>query len=251
MNLESVFRKLLVYNFFIFPNIFIVSEYPKSGGSWLTHMISEYFELPFFRNEMPKLKSSIMHGHYRYFPTMRNVIILDRDGRDIMVSFYFHSFFKNELFNEKLVNRMRSELIFEDYDDIESNLPKFIEYKFTRKRPPRFTWSEFVESWREKEVCRLKYEDLLIRPVHELESAIKYLAAEKPDRIKIDKIVQKYSFKNLAKREPGKEDRKSFIRKGIAGDWKSHFSKASREIFDHYAGGALIELGYEKDHSWV
>jgi len=66
----------------------------------------------------------------------------------------------------------------------------------------------------------------------------------------LKEIVTKYSFKNQTKREPGQEDKKSFLRKGIAGDWKNHFSKEACQVFDHYAGKELILLDYEKDHNW-
>jgi hypothetical protein len=64
-------------------------------------------------------------------------------------------------------------------------------------------------------------------------------------------IVEKYSFENQSKRKRGVENRKSFLRKGIAGDWKNYFNKEAREIFYHYGGNALILAGYEKDDSWV
>ena len=41
------------------------------------------------------------------------------------------------------------------------------------------------------------------------------------------------------------------MRKGIVGDWKNHFTPASRAMFDEFAGEQLIKLGYETDNSWV
>ena len=55
----------------------------------------------------------------------------------------------------------------------------------------------------------------------------------------------------MTKRKAGEEDRSSFLRKGIAGDWKNHFNTEAVNIFDHYAGETLIKLGYEKNHDWV
>ncbi len=59
--------------------------------------------------------------------------------------------------------------------------------------------------------------------------------------------MDKYSFSKQSKRKQGVEDPKSFLRKGIAGDWKNKFTKKSAKIFDYYAGDILISLGYEKD----
>jgi hypothetical protein len=91
---------------------------PKSGGSWLGQMLGELIGLPFPRNRLPVLRPSIMHGHYLYFPTMKNVFVALRDGRDIMVSFYYYSLFENDKFNSRLVEITRRELQFDDYDDI-------------------------------------------------------------------------------------------------------------------------------------
>jgi len=248
---EGLVRMGMCYLLCKYLPLYIVTEYPKSGGSWVSQMLSEYLEVPFPRNQFPKLQSSIMHGHYLYFPTMRNVFVVFRDGRDVMVSYYYHSLFKNERFNERLVAITRRELQFSDYDDIESNLPKFIEYKFTHKRYPRFTWSEFVNSWLDKDVPIIKYENLLKDAVQELGRAIHKLCKIEIDKNRLRYIVEKYSFKNLAKRNPGEENKHSFLRKGIAGDWRNKFSKEACEVFNYFAGKELIKLGYEKDDSWV
>jgi len=47
------------------------------------------------------------------------------------------------------------------------------------------------------------------------------------------------------------EDKKSFLRKGISGDWKTHFSLEAKQVFNYYAGDILIGLGYEKDGTWL
>lgn len=251
IKIEGLTRLLMVTCLSKMLPLYIVTEYPKSGGSWVSQMLSEYLNVPFPRNQFPKLRSSIMHGHYLYFPTMRNVFVVLRDGRDVMLSYYYHSLFKNERFNARLVEITRKELQFNDYDDIRNNLPKFIEYKFTRKKHPRFTWSEFVNSWIDKDVAFIRYENLLQNPIEELSKAIYKVCKVEPDKDRLSEIVQKYSFKNLARRNPGEENKHSFLRKGIAGDWKNHFSKEAKLIFNKFAGKELIKLGYENDESWV
>ena len=52
-------------------------------------------------------------------------------------------------------------------------------------------------------------------------------------------------------RAPGAEDRGSFIRKGVAGDWVNHFTRETAELFDELAGDALVALGYESDRGWA
>ena len=231
--------------------LYIVTEYPRSGGSWLSQMLSSYLNLPFPQNKFPKFQPCIMHGHYLYFPTMRNVFVVLRDGRDVMVSFYYHCLFKNERFNARLVEITKREVPFSDYDLVEKNLVKFIEYKFTRKKHPRFTWSQFVNSWMDREVAVIKYEGLLHHPVKEISRAISKITGDNPDEERLRVIVEKCSFNNMGKRNPGEENKHSFLRKGIAGDWKNVFNKEAKEVFNYYAGKELIKLGYEKDESWV
>ena len=40
-------------------------------------------------------------------------------------------------------------------------------------------------------------------------------------------------------------------RKGVAGDWRNHFTPEAAHVFDSIAGELLVESGYEPDRSWV
>jgi hypothetical protein len=63
--------------------------------------------------------------------------------------------------------------------------------------------------------------------------------------------VEAASFERLSEgREQGQEDTSSFYRKGVAGDWKNHFTERDKRIFKKEAGELLIELGYERDLDW-
>ena len=249
--LESLLRLIMIHGFSGVLPLYIVVEYPRSGGSWFSQMLSDCLHVPFPRNEVPRLTACIMHGHYLYSPHFRNVFCVFRDGRDVMVSFYYHSLFENERYNSELVAYTRRQLASKDFDDIRRNLPGFIEYTFTHRRHPRFTWSEFVDSWIDKDVATVKYEDLLEDAPGELYRSILEVSGKRSDASRLGEIVERYSFENLAKREPGQEDKRSFLRKGIAGDWRNLFDREAREVFNYYAGETLIRLGYEQDSSWV
>ena len=45
-------------------------------------------------------------------------------------------------------------------------------------------------------------------------------------------------------RSPGEADAKSFLRKGIAGDWKNHFDAECDALYREVAGEALDAAGY-------
>lgn len=234
----------------LFP-LYIVTEHPKSGGTWLGQILSEYFDVPFPRNGFPVFTSSVMHGHYRYFPTMKNVFVLFRDGRDVMVSYYFHCMFLKEGLNNKIYRRTRNDLKFEDYNDVKRNLPRFIEYLYKKKPRFDYTWSEFVQSWVNRDVSVLYYENMLIDAYAEVSKAISETTSTEVDRQKLESVIEKYSFAKQTGRLQGNEDRNSFLRKGIAGDWKNYFNKNSCAVFDKYAGRELIMLGYEDNNEWT
>lgn len=235
--------------------LYIVTEYPKSGGTWITQVLSECLELPFPRNQRPQWQSAMMHGHMKYSPTMSNVIVVFRDGRDCMVSWYFHTLFQNDKNSPILVEKTRRDLSFADIDDVNANLPRFIEYIFEKDKsslsPYKFTWAQFVRNWSERDCAMLKYEAMVEDGVNEIARVLAELGRNDIPRERIEKVVEKFSFANQAKRKPGEENKGSFLRKGQPGDWKNKFNRASSEIFDHYAGNELISLGYEKNRNWV
>ena len=174
-----------------------------------------------------------------------------RDGRDVMVSFYYHSLFlREDRLNYHEFDITSRALKISDPNNIQEYLPRFIEHKFTVKKAPRFTWSEFVLNWINREVPIIRYEEMLISPETEIRNALNHFSVEVSDD-QIRKAIEKYSFRKVSGRDRGKEDKKSFLRKGISGDWKNHFSLEAKQVFNYYAGDILVELGYEKNDSWA
>lgn len=236
--------------------LYLVTEYPKSGGSWFAQILSDYLKLPFIRNERPSLtslKPCVLHGHHPYNSNFKNVFCVIRDGRDVMVSAYYYMLIYNEKNPSWMVDKIRAKLQFRDYADITINLPNFIEFMFTAytKGYFRTRWDRFVLSWYERGQNLIKYEDLLNNPVVTVAEGLEKVLHKKVDWDHLTSVVEHYSFKNLTGRERGHENINSFLRKGIAGDWKSKFTKEASKVFDYYAGDTLIKLGYERSRDWV
>ena len=100
-------------------------------------------------------------------------------------------------------------------------------------------------------VIYLTYEKLISNPRATLFRVITEMTGQEPDPWVVEKTVEKYDMKRqTGGRAAGVEDRSSFIRKGVAGDWVNHFSKASAKLFHELAGDATISLGYENDPQW-
>ncbi len=232
--------------------LYVVNEYPKSGGSWTAQMLEKALGVPFPRNRLPVPRSSIMQGHYLSPWGIKNALVVWRDGRDVMVSWYHHCLFPNERQNAPLVAETRRDLSFEDYEDVRNNLPAFLEYAFTRQRRPHFTWPQFVRNWHDRKgVVHTSYEALRRDAAGELRRISWELAGRDLDPERAREIAEEFSFARQSGRRVGEENKGSFIRKGVVGDWRNQFSREAREVFDRYAGEELISLGYERDDAWA
>lgn len=183
---------------------------------------------------------------------MNNILIVWRDGRDVLVSQYFHSLFENDRGNAHLVARSRADLGFRDYNDVRENLPQFLEYVYERQNHPRMSWADFVERWSGfKKSVHVQYEKLRTNPVEELRRIVLELSGKDIGFQRAATIVENHSFEKVAGRKAGEENSRSFMRKGIVGDWKNYFTPEAREHFHKYAGTALLQLGYEPNSDWV
>ncbi|WP_412559614.1 sulfotransferase domain-containing protein [Winogradskyella sp. MIT101101] len=265
--IEHALRLIYVNSITHFNNSVLVVEYPKSGGTWLTQLISGILKIPFPQNKFPVFGRAIYHSHYqpKYFiDKNKKIVWLVRDGRDIMVSSYFHYLVwnnKNKK-NPKLVNYYRDKLQFKNYEDINSNLSTFIEFLFT-DQPSKLKffnypgdWATYNKKWlnvskSKDNVYIIRYEDMLLNTELEMTKLVDHFF--KKDNVcknHLKDIVHKFSFENQTKRKPGTEDKSSFLRKGISGDWKNYFDDEAKVVFKKYAGQTLIDLGYEKDDNW-
>lgn len=231
---------------------YTVCEFPKCGGTWLSQMLADALNLPFPRNRLPSLRPSIMHGHYLHPWGMSNVVVLWRDPRDVVVSQYYHSYFVNELYNRRLVQIFRSEMPFDNYNDVRTNLPAFIRRVYQNPIRPRFSYSQFIDNWhRRNDVVHTSYEALRTEPVAELQRVVVSLTGTTLDPHRAKEIAEANSFARVAKRPPGKESKASFLRSGIAGGWVQSFSPAARRAMHEMAQKDLERLGYELDSEWV
>ncbi len=64
-------------------------------------------------------------------------------------------------------------------------------------------------------------------------------------------LTTRHSFARLSGgRAPGQEDLGSHYRKGVAGDWKEHFTPAVTDRFKELYNDVLIDAGYETSEDW-
>ncbi|MAO22572.1 MAG: hypothetical protein CMJ25_17635 [Phycisphaerae bacterium] len=232
-------------------------EYPKSGGTWLCRMLADCLRVPFVQySRLPVAMPSVVHGHWSYHPKLSNTTYLLRDGRDVVVSFYFHStppsVTPNNAHPNRSIDRMKNLLGADaDLSDISTHLSKYIEHLFANPLGSKENWTEHINGWFERPgVQYIRYEDLRSDCVGAMTRLLQGLGHEiEPERV--ERAVENFSMERMTGRRPGQEDSNSFIRKGVVGDWKNHFTREAAETFDRLAGDMLIRLGYEQDRDWV
>lgn len=179
-----------------------------------------------------------------------------RDGRDTVVSTYFHVRGRllaggKERHNKKL---------FEDLDpnaEPSTNMATFFRRLHANptgglsKLP---SWGQHVNAYFDKgheNLQIVKYEDLLEDGCRTFGEVVSKMAGCEADVERVADTIRRYSFKNQTGRKKGEENRGSYLRKGEAGDWKNHFSKEAAELFHEYYGTALIRAGYVADTDWI
>ena len=133
---NAALREAFARGYFLpFFNSTLVTEYPKSGGTWLSQMLSEVIQLPYPRNRLPAFEDSILHGCWLNPHPGHKTITMFRDGRDIMVSYYYHLIFPKKNTATSYSNMIRKKLSIDNPDDIDMYLPRFIEWVFTDGYP--------------------------------------------------------------------------------------------------------------------
>ena len=172
--------------------------------------------------------------YYRSINDWRKLLLADarivhviRDVRDCIISFRNH------------MQRSGHNIVEPDSDEF---------YIFLRNYAKR--WAEKICSIREAccEQPRLyhevRYEDLLEAPEKYVMGILAFLEVDASNTV-VRQIVLENTFKKLSGgREAGQEDRASFYRKGVSGDWMHTFTPRAKQIIADTSGKLLEELGY-------
>jgi hypothetical protein len=209
---------------------------------------------------MPIAMPAVIHNHWRYDQRLKNVFYVYRDGRDVMVSYYYHRM--REISDEpkaayQVKLRRRYNRLYGcgfDPKDIRANLPKFIELEMQVPLGSRINWVQHIDQWfglTRPGITYLTYESLLEDAVATITSCFRALGVYNMDEIVVREAVKRYSFERMTGRSRGSESLADHARKGVAGDWKNHFTREAGEVFHHWAGTTLIALDYESDSAWI
>ena len=228
------------------PLVFVVA-YPRSGTTWVAHLVADYLQLPFpILSLLPVGFPAVVKGHDRVWKSYPRGIYVLRDGRDALVSIYWRV----------SPRQRRAPSRFAKEANTGDSIAAFVERQLTARKPfsSPVNWDKHVRSYFEVKnpnVVLVRYEDLLRDGETTLAKAMAELTGEEADLGRVRDAINKFSFERQTGRPAGVEDRSAWFRKGQAGDWVNLFTREAAEIFDRYCGDTLIAAGYEADHSWV
>ena len=249
----------------------LILGYPKSGNTWFCYLLAYTLNVQYDNLSEPGVhprdewQRKLVKGnlsHRSYTKEVKGVwcthqisklseylnneftIYLIRDGRDVMVSYYFYL---NRVVSEEL--RKSGQMGLFKYisgrvkSKFSSNFSMFIKEK-------TLEWKDHVEkSIEQKPDMVVKYELLHQNTYNTLKTIFKTMNLDVEESIIIS-AVEKFCFKKCANRAKGEEDAKSFYRKGVVGDWCNYFKERDISYFKENAGDLLIELGYESSLDW-
>jgi len=234
-------------------SIFVLGH-PRTGTNWFCRIVAHYFDLPIY---MPRLYRGVplhpvvLHLHRFAIAPPRTVYTL-RDGRDVVVSYYY-KVLSSLPRTRSLVSRLEQRLPRPmERENIRENLPSFIHFLLAENRATSIPWPEHARLARRRGLLTVRFENLLADPEPEIARAVEFLTGAPPDAERVRAAAGATSFEHRTGRRRGEENLQApSVRKGIAGDWRNHFSAEAARAFDELAGDALIELGYERDRGWV
>lgn len=241
-------------------DIYLLS-FPKSGNTWLRYLIAyavwphlEEIDLKEMALYLPSVglkhdfevmknpnapcntfTKRIIKDHSTYNrhskKRIKKAIYLVRDGRDVIVSYWFFC-------NQR--------------DQTNIPLDEFIRLS-SLKNHSYGSWRKHVLEWinapLENKII-LRYEDIINDPEKSLLDVLNFCEICIPSK-QISDAVNKASFKKMQEMELNKgfnlEQYKNinFVRNGKIGDWKQYFTNKECELFIKYHGDLISSLGYD------
>ena len=227
----------------------IVTEFPKSGGTWVGQLLAHILEINFPRNKFPQLSRQVLHCHRTWFLDETVPVTVLRDGRDVYISYFYHSLFENDLKNQEHVRKTRRKFRGKREVDIKNDLADFIEYVHTPHLHGNLNWSAFVESRLGRGTHFVRYENLLDKPLDTLNDLLVSYGIKNIKEKQLLKAIDAFDFSKQRQRQ-GKALQNRWLRVGKKHQWKTEYSQDARDAFNQFNFSTLQKLGYASSIDW-
>ena len=197
------------------------------------------------------VRPSVPHAPHRLAPVhhLRGVrgdaqarpwraFFVTRDPRDMVVSWYFSTVASHPTGNNPGMQRTRDHLAALDRGTgarLQHRLPR-------RLRPVR--GARELGAGRRPAVLVVRYEDLIGASAEAGGADSSTTATSRCTRTGAGRCSSATASARCRDATPGNEDTGSKLRKGVAGDWRNHFTSEVREAFDRRASDVVDRLGY-------
>ncbi|ELW66387.1 sulfotransferase 1A1 [Tupaia chinensis] len=245
-------------SFRVRPDDLLISTYPKSGTTWVSQILDMIYQggdlekcrrapifmrVPFLEFRCPGIPSGLevlkdmaaprlikTHLPLALLPQTLldekvKVVYVARNAKDVAVS-YYHFYHMAKVHPEP------------------GTWDEFLE-KFMAGEVSYGSWYQHVQEWWELShthpVLYLFYEDMKENPKREIQKILEFVGRPLPEKT-VDHIVQHTSFTEMKKNPMTNYTTiptnimdhavSPFMRRGIAGDWKTTFTVAQNERFD-------------------
>jgi len=239
-------------------NIIIIG-YPKSGTTWLSRLVAELISCPLrgdwgFETLNPPYREGTerdsdyqcFKSHHIYSDLMdastlkfHRAIYIVRDPRDVVVSGCYYFSFLPKLLAKKNTAAKINPILRKTYNKLVSKKEKkrqMIKAVLSGNKNIDpwlgFSWKEHYNSYRNKNILIVKYEDLIDATELECLKILDHLGITQT-REHILSSIENQSFQNRRLMDVDKSDshQKKLLRKGTYGNWKKEFSKNEKSLF--------------------
>jgi hypothetical protein len=197
------------------------------------------FETPFPRNTIVSPLYIDLEGFTAIpKPEPWRGFFVARDPRDIVVSWYFSSAKSHPTRSNPSLQRTRDHL---------ATLSEEEGMIFTIRRLADYGLFDALASWAKVDqegLLLVRYEDLIGSDADRWWQRLLEQCDVQMEPEERRALLARYSFQTLSGREPGQEDPGSKMRKGVAGDWRNHFTPAVRDVFAEVTSDLTARIGY-------
>lgn len=178
------------------------------------------------------------------YPEGKKIYLL-RDGRDVLISYYFYQ--------QAFITNPQNKTVFatgrqkQDLGAVSGNAVAFEPEKYAEfLKTHASEWVRHVRTWPlVPGILTVRYETLKQDFEHELTRIASYLAL--PPVHSLSEVREEYVEHS---RSLLTGDNRAFHRKGIVGDWKNYCDESIRGVLKAELGETLVLLGYESGLDW-